>query len=133
MHRICASAALFFQRAYELFSEFTCVSPRAAAERPDPERKTPLDSIALRCETERGAASDVQNSSLGSDESTSTVMVPLTFSDVSTVTLQPSGGRATATGKPDAATTCTRTEAICGKTSRSQKSKAQVVAWLCES
>lgn len=53
-----------------------------------------------------------QNFELGCELSTSTVIVPVTAVSVSTVTLQPDGGRATAWGKPLAATTCTRTIAI---------------------
>ena len=71
------------------------------------------------------------NSALGAELSTSTVTVPVTGASVSTVTRQPSGGRATAAGKPLAATTWTRTTAIDGKTSCLQKSKCQLVAALC--
>ena len=73
------------------------------------------------------------NSALGAELSTSTVTVPVTGASVSTVTRQPSGGRATAAGKPLAATTWTRTTAIDGKTSCLQKSKCQLVAALCVS
>ena len=49
---------------------------------------------------------------LGSELSTSTVMLPVIGCSVSTVTVQPTAGRATAFGKPLAALTCTRTIAI---------------------
>ena len=55
-------------------------------------------------------------SGLGDELSTSTVIVPVTGIDVSTMTVQLSVGRATASGKPSAADTCTLVTAMCGKT-----------------
>ena len=85
--------------------------------------------VALHC-SERITHHSLTHSKLvlGAELSTSTTIVPVIGSEVSITTLHPSGGRATACGKPDAAITWNFTVAICGKTRRGQKSYSQILA-----
>ena len=72
-----------------------------------------------------------KNLLLGSELSTSTVMVPVTGTDVSTTNVQFWDGRAMAVGKPLSADTCTFANAIVGKMSTSQKSNVHTDAAVC--